>query len=206
LTAVVYIRSILRLLSFNTQLQLLLASSAASLLISRRFNHSCSRGSWALLFQPGTSMIGHFHILDESIAGGKTLTPRQAIAIAAIGLPAGAAVVGLACMLFLVPFWEAMTYYGIGGYFVLVFPWACLDRESVRRVIRAHNRLVYFFVAVLLVTLILQWGTDGKPFPKWAVGSLIGGAVASYSVMGYYATRNFRRWRRGDFRVQGTNN
>src|SRR5690349_3635622 len=144
-------------------------------------------------------MIGHFHILDEKIAGEKTVTPRQAIGIVAIGLPSGALLVVLGCTLFEVPFWEAMTYYGIGGYFVLVFPWACLDRESVRRVIRAHNRLVYLFVAFLLVVLIVQWGTDGKPFPKWGAGFLIVGAVASYSVMGYHAAMNFRKWRRGDF-------
>jgi hypothetical protein len=145
-------------------------------------------------------MIGHIHILDESVGRGKALTPRQAITIAAIGLPAGAVAVVLACTLFLVPFWEAMSYYGIGAYFVLAFPWACLDRESIRRVIRAHNRLVYFFVAFLIVVLIVQWGTNRKPFPKWAAGCLIIGAVASYSVMGYYAAINFRRWQRGDFR------
>jgi len=145
-------------------------------------------------------VIAHIHILDESLGGGKTLTPRQAVAVNLWGLGVGAVLVALACTLLLVPFWEAMIYFGIGMYFVLAFPWACLDRESLRRVIRAHNRLVYFFVALLIVTLIVQWGTDGKPFPKWAVGALIAGAVASYSVMGYYAVVNFGKWRRGVFR------
>ncbi len=145
-------------------------------------------------------MIPHIHILHESVAGKQLLTPRQAIAISLGGLSLGAIAVVLACTLFLVPFWEAMIYYGIGGYFVLAFPWVCLDRESQRQVIRAHNRLVFFVIALLVITLIVQWGTDGRPFPKWAVGALIVGAVASYSVMGYYAVVNFRRWRHGDFR------
>src|SRR5206468_8555615 len=114
-----------------------------------------------IIVMDGRSMIGHFHVVDETIAGEKTVTPRQAIAIAAVGLSAGALLGVLGCTLFEVPFWDAMIYYGIGGYFVLMFPWACLDRESVRRVIRAHNRLVYFFVAFLLVVLIVQWATDG---------------------------------------------
>jgi O-antigen/teichoic acid export membrane protein len=112
----------------------------------------------------------------------------------------GAVLVALACTLFPVPFWEAMIYYGIGMYFVLTLPWVCLNRESIRRVIRAHNRFVHFFLALLIVTLIVRWATDGKAFPKWAVGALIVGAVASYSVMGYYAVVNFGKWRRGDFR------
>ena len=128
------------------------------------------------------------------------MTPRQAVAISLGGLSAGAVVVALACTLFLVPFGEALIYYAIGGYLVVAFPWACLDRESQRQVIRAHNRLVYFFGALLVLTLIAQWATDAKPFPKWAVAVLIVGAVASYSVMGYHAVVNFRRWRRGDFR------
>jgi hypothetical protein len=144
-------------------------------------------------------VIGHIHFLDESVGGGKTLTPRQAVAISLGGLGVGAVIVVIACTLLDVPFWEAMIYYGIGGYFVLAFPWACLDGESRRHVIRAHNRLIYFFVALLIVTLIVQWATDGKPFPKWAAVALIVGAVASYSVMGFYALVNFARWRRGDF-------
>jgi hypothetical protein len=144
-------------------------------------------------------VIGHFHILHESVGGGKTVTPRQAIAISLGGLCVGAVVVVVACTLFLAPFWEAMIYYGIGGYFVLMFPWACLDRESIRQVIRAHNRLVYFLGALLILTLIVQWGTNGKRFQKWAAVALIVGAVATYSVMGYYAVVNFIRWRRGEF-------
>ena len=148
----------------------------------------------------GIAVIPHIHILHESVGRGKTLTPRQAVAISLGGLSVGAVVVVLACTLFLVPFWEAMIYYAIGGYLVLAFPWACLDRESRRRVIRAHNRLVYFFVALVVVTLIAQWGAHAMPFPKWALGALIVVGVASYSVMGYYAVVNFRRWRHGDFR------
>jgi hypothetical protein len=161
---------------------------------------SCGLDAPALSLQAGIAVIPHIHILHESVGRGKTLTPRQAVAISLGGLSVGAVVVVLACTLFLVPFWEAMIYYAIGGYFVLAFPWACLDRESQRRVIRAHNRLVYFFGALLVVTLVAQWATNGKPFPKWAVGALIVGAVVSYSVMGYYAVVNFRRWRHGDFR------
>src|SRR5215467_8480386 len=145
-------------------------------------------------------MIPHIHLLHESAAGGQLLKPRQAVAISLGGLSLGAVAVVIACTLFLVPFWEAMIYYGIGGYFVLAFPWAILDRESQRQVIRAHNRLVYFVIALLVVVLIAQWGINGKPFPKWAAVALIVGAVASYSVMGYYALVNFRRWRHGDFR------
>jgi hypothetical protein len=144
-------------------------------------------------------VIGHIHILHESVVGGKTVTPRQAVAISLGGLCVGAVIVIIACTLLDVPFWEAMIYYGVGGYFVLAFPWAFLDRESRRHVIRAHNGLVYFFVTFLIVILIVQWGTDGKPFPKWAAVPLIVGAVALYSVMGYYAVVNFMRWRRGDF-------
>jgi hypothetical protein len=144
-------------------------------------------------------VIGHIHILHESVGGGKTLTPRQAGAISLGGLCVGAVIVVFAFTLLDVPLWEAMIYYGIGGYFVLTFPWACLDRESIRHVVRAHNRLVYLFIALLIVILIVQWGTDGKPFPKWAAGALIVAAVAFYSVMGYHAFLNFKRWRRGDF-------
>lgn len=128
------------------------------------------------------------------------VTPRQAKAISLGGLGVCGVVVVLACTVFLVPFWEAMGCFAIGAFFVLAFPWACLDRESRKRVIRAHNRLVYFLLALLVVTLIVQWGTEGKPFPMWAVGALIVGAVAAYSVMAYCAVVNFRRWRRGDFR------
>jgi hypothetical protein len=145
-------------------------------------------------------VIGHFHLLSESDGGGKVVTPRQAKAISLGGLGVGGVVVVLACTVFLVPFWEAMGYFAIGSFFVLAFPWACLDRESRKRVIRAHNRLIYFLLALLVVTLIVQWGTEGRPFPMWAVGALIVGAVAAYSVMAYYAVVNFRRWRRGDFR------
>ena len=145
-------------------------------------------------------MIGHFHLLHESDGGGKTVTPRQAVAISLGGLGVGAAIVVIACMVFLVPFWEAMIYYGIGAFFVLAFPWACLDRETRRRVIRAHNLFIYFIMALLIVTLAVQWGTGGKPFPMWAIWTLVAAAVAAYSVMAYYAVVNFWRWRHGEFR------
>jgi hypothetical protein len=160
---------------------------------------ACGRRTLSLSSHLSTTVIGHFHILHESVARGKTVTPRQAVAISLGGLCVGAVVVAIACLLFLVPFSEAMIYYGIGGYFVLAFPWACLDRDSIRCVIRAHNWLVYFFIAFLIAILIVQWRTDGKPFPKWAVAALILGAVCSYSVMGYHAVVNFARWRRGAF-------
>ncbi len=161
---------------------------------------SCRPAAPALWWQTSIAVIPHIHLLDESAGGGKTTTPRQAAVISLGGLSVGAVVVVVACTLFLVPFGEAMICYAIGGYFVLAFPWACLHRESQRRVIRAYNRLVWFFVALLVVTFIAQWATDAKPFPKWAVGALIAGAIAAYSVMGYHAVVNFRRWRHGDFR------
>ena len=143
--------------------------------------------------------IGHFHLLSESDAAGKTVTPRQAVAISLGGLGVGIVAVVIACTLFLVPFGEAMICFAIGAFFVLAFPWACLDQQGVRAVIRAHNWLVYLFVAVLVLVLVIQWRTEGKPFPKWSGWVLIIGAVASYSVMGYYAVVNFRRWCHGDF-------
>jgi hypothetical protein len=147
----------------------------------------------------GLVVIGHFHLLHDSDGGGKTVTPRQAVAISLGGLGVGIIGVAVACTLFLVPFGEAMIYFGIGAFFVLSFPWACLDQKGRRAVIRAHNRLVYFVIAVLVVVLIVQWRTEGKPFPMWTVYALIAAAVAAYSVMGYYAVVNFRRWRHGDF-------
>lgn len=145
-------------------------------------------------------MIGHIHLLHESDGGGKTVTPRQAVAISLGGLGVGIVGVILACTLFLVPFGEAMIYFAIGAYFVLAFPWACLDQKGRRAVIRAHNRLVYFVIAVLVLVLIVQWRAEGKPFPMWTAYGLIAAGVAAYSVMGYYAIVNFCRWRHGDFR------
>jgi len=145
-------------------------------------------------------VIGHVHLLHESDGGGKTVTPRQAVAISLGGLGVGIVMVILACTLLLEPFGEAMIYFGIAAYVVLAFPWACLDQKGRRAVIRANNRLVYFFIALTILLLILEWGKEGKPFQRWAAYALIPVAVASYSIMGFYAVVNFRRWRHGEFR------
>lgn len=145
------------------------------------------------------AVFGHFHFLHESDGGGQTVTPRQAVAISLGGL--GVCVVGLvlACTLFEMPFGEAMIYFGIGVFFVLAFPWSCLNQKGRRAVIRAHNRLVYMFIGVLVVVVIVQWRTEGRPFPMWSAYALIVAGVATYSVMAYYAVVNFWRWRRGEF-------
>lgn len=145
--------------------------------------------------------IGHFHLLHESDAAGKTVTPRQAVAISLGGLAVCIVGVILACTLFLVPFGEATIYFAIGAFFALAFPWACLDQKGCRAVIRAHNRLVYFFGGVVVLLLIVEWGSERRPFQRWAAYALIAAALASYSVMAYYAVVNFRRWRHGDFRL-----
>lgn len=129
------------------------------------------------------------------------LAPRQALAISLGGLAVGVVVMILACMLYQVPFWQALACYAIGAFFVLAFPWACLQWETRNRAVRAHNRFVYFVIAILVVALITQWGTEGgKPFPKWAIVVIIGAGTAAYSVMAYYAIANFQKWRHGDFR------
>ena len=145
-------------------------------------------------------MMGHVHLLDEAMGGGKTVTPRQAVAISLGGLGVGIVLVVIACTLLLVPFGEAMAYFGIIGFYVLAFLWACLDQKGRRAVIRAHNRFVYFFMAVLVLLLVMEWGKEGRPFQRWAAYALIAAGVAAGSVMGFYAVVNFRRWLRGEFR------
>lgn len=128
------------------------------------------------------------------------LAPRQALAINLGGLAVGMVVVILACTLYLVPFWQAMMWYAIGALFVLAFPWACLEWETRNRAVRAHNRFVYFVIAIVVVVLVTQWGKERKPFPTWAVAAIIVAGVAAYSVMAFYAIVNFQKWRHGDFR------
>ncbi len=130
----------------------------------------------------------------------RPLKPRQAVAINLGGLGIGVVVMILACVLYLVPFWQAMMWYAVGAFFILAFPWACVQWETRNRAIRAHNRFVYFFVAMMVVTVVAQWGREGTPFPKWAIAVIIAAGIAAYSVMAYHAIANFRRWRHGDFR------
>ncbi|HWF19991.1 MAG TPA: hypothetical protein VG754_12025 [Verrucomicrobiae bacterium] len=131
----------------------------------------------------------------------KTLTPRQALAISVGGLGIGMILLAVACGVFLVPFSEAMAGYAIMGFFCVAFPWASLKLETRNRAVRAHNYFVYFFIAMLIVTVIAQWGTkEGTPFPKWAIGLVIIAGVAAYSVMAYYAVVNFRKWLKGGFK------
>jgi hypothetical protein len=144
-------------------------------------------------------VIGHVHLLHESDGGGKPVTPKQAVAISLGGLGVGIAAVALACTFFLVPFGEAMIYFGIGVLYLPAFLWASLSQKGRRGAIRAHNGFVYFMMAVLVLLLILEWGKEGKPFQRWAAYALIAAGVAAYSVMAYYAVVNFWRWRHGDF-------
>jgi hypothetical protein len=131
----------------------------------------------------------------------KLLTPRQAVAISLGGIGIGAIATILACTVFYVPLWQAMTGYGIMSFFCVAFPWASLQLETRNRAVRAHNYFVYFFIAMLIVVVVAQWGTkEGKPFPKLAIAAVIVAGVAAYSVMAYYAVVNFRKWLRGDFK------
>jgi hypothetical protein len=106
----------------------------------------------------------------------------------------------LACTVFLVPLWQATTGYALSAFFLLAFPWACLEWETRNRAVRAHNRFVYFVIATLIVTLIMQWGTVKRPFPMWGVAAIVLVGIAAYSVMAYHAVVNFGKWRRGGFR------
>jgi hypothetical protein len=128
------------------------------------------------------------------------LTPRQAGLISLGGLGVGIVAVVVACAFFLVPLWQAMACYAVGAFFALAFPWASLEWKTRNRSVRAHNLFVYFFIATLIVTVIMQWGTEKKPFPLLAVTAIVVAGVAAYSVMAYYAIVNFRRWRNGDFK------
>jgi hypothetical protein len=105
----------------------------------------------------------------------------------------------LACTVFLVPLWQAMAGFAVGAFFVLAFPWASLAWETRNRSVRAHNYFVYFVIATLIVTVIVQWGGDKLSFPLWAVAGIVVAGVAAYSVMAYHAVINFQRWRRGEF-------
>ena len=128
------------------------------------------------------------------------LAPRQAVFISLGGLAAGIVAVVLACTVFLVPLWQAMAYFAVGAYFVLALPWASLEWKTKNRAVRAHNYFVYFFIATVILILVMQWGTEHMSFPLWAVAIIVVAGVAAYSVMGYYAIINFRRWRHGEFR------
>ena len=128
------------------------------------------------------------------------LAPRQAVAISLGGLGVGMVVLILACTVFLVPLWQATACYALGAFFLLAFPWACLEWETRNRAVRAHNRFVYFVIATLIVTLVLQWGTEKRPFPMWAVSAVVLAGIAAYSVMAYYAVVNFGKWRHGAFK------
>jgi hypothetical protein len=128
------------------------------------------------------------------------LAPRQAVVISLGGLAVGVIVLILACTLHLVPLWQALACYALGAFFLLAFPWACLEWETRNRAVRAHNRFVYFVIATLIVTLVMQWGTAKKPFPKLAIAAIVLVGIAAYSVMAHYAIVNFRKWRHGEFR------
>jgi hypothetical protein len=144
-------------------------------------------------------MMGHVHLLHESDGGGKTVTPKQAVALSLGGLGVGIVLVTIACTLLLVAFGEAMGYFGVVESYLIAFLWASLDQKGRRAAIRAHNRFIYFLLALMVLLLILEWGKEGKPFQRRAAYALIAAGVAAYSVMAYYAVVNFRRWRRGDF-------
>jgi multisubunit Na+/H+ antiporter MnhB subunit len=128
------------------------------------------------------------------------LTARQAMSISLGGLGVGVVVLVLACTLYLVPFWQAVIWYAIGAFFLLAYPWACLEWETKNRAVRAHNLFVYFTMAIVVVALVVQWKPKEEPFPKWAIAAIITAGVAAYSVMARHAIANFQNWRHGDFR------
>jgi hypothetical protein len=121
------------------------------------------------------------------------------VAISLGGLAVGIVVALVACTVFLVPLWQAMACYALGAFYLLAFPWACLEWGTRNRAVRAHNRFVYFVIATLIVTLVMQWGTEKRPFPTWAVAASVLVGIAAYSVMAYYAVVNFGKWRRGNY-------
>ena len=128
------------------------------------------------------------------------LTPRQAMLMSCGGLGIGVVVLGIACTLYSVPLWQGIMWFALGAFFLVGFSWAFLDWESRNRTVRAHNRFVYFTVAIVAVVLVAQWGTAGQSFPKWAIAAIVCAAIAAYSVMAYYAIANFLKLRNGQFR------
>jgi len=116
------------------------------------------------------------------------------------GLGVGVVVLVLACTLCFVPLWQAAIWYAIGAFFLLAYPWACLDWETKNRAVRAHNLFVYFTMAIVVAALVVQWKPKEEPFPKWAIAVIITAGVAAYSIMARHAIANFQKWRHGDFR------
>jgi len=137
---------------------------------------------------------------DARAARKAPLAPRQAVFISLGGLAVGIVAAVVACTFFSVPLGQAMVGYAVISFFALAFPWASLESQARNHAVRAHNLFVYFVIAILVVTLLVQWGTEKKPFPLWAIAAIVVAGIAAYSVMAYYAIRNFRRWRNGDFR------
>ncbi len=116
------------------------------------------------------------------------------------GLGVGVVVLVLACTLYFVPFWQAVIWYAIGAFFLLAYPWACLDWETRNRAVRAHNLFVCFTMAIVVLALVVQWKPKEEPFPKWAIAAIITAGVAAYSVMARHAIANFQKRRHGAFR------
>jgi hypothetical protein len=128
------------------------------------------------------------------------LTAPQAVAISLGGV--AVSIIGgiVAYTLFLVPLWQALAGCAVVSFFSLAFPWASLEWQTRNRAVRAHNRFVYFVLAMVVVILILQSGKEKQPFPAWAIAAVIIAGVAAYSVMAYYAVLNFGKWRAGAFK------
>ena len=129
------------------------------------------------------------------------LTPPQAVGISVGGV--AVSIIGgiVAYTLFEVPLWQAITGAAVMMFFSLAFPWACLDWKTRNAAVRAHNLFVYFILGMLVVVLVLQWGTEKRPFPMWAVAIVVLAGVSAYSVMAYNAVLNYGKWRAGFFKT-----
>ncbi len=75
-----------------------------------------------------------------------------------VDLRIGAIVLVAACAIYSVPLWQAMIWYAVAAFFLLAFPWVCLDWETRNRAVRAHNLFVYFTIAIVVLLLVVQWG------------------------------------------------
>ena len=124
------------------------------------------------------------------------MSAGERVADAKVGLFVVAAI----HMLFLVPLATALVWYAIAAYLVVGFAWSSLNWRTYAAAIRGNN--VFVMLALCLFAVIADVQDDYEAFPTWATALIVVGAIAGYSVMGVCGFRNFRRWRRGDFRLR----
>jgi O-antigen/teichoic acid export membrane protein len=140
----------------------------------------------------------------NNVRHGAPITPKQAIMMTLIGIIGGIVIVVISNLFFYVALEKACTWYVIGVFFAIAFPWASLKRETRNRSIRAHNRFIIFAVIVFIAVIVVQWRTEHQPFPVWGIILLILGGCIAYSVIAYYAVHNFFKWCKGELEASNT--